>query len=111
MAVISARIMTFEARPSSERSRSTWFSPDDAVRLIEAAAQAKPGHHVVWGVSNNSRRWVSLIAGERMGFRPADDAEKYLDPAARADDAPQRSGEMLHLGGPFTQFALGRARQ
>jgi uronate dehydrogenase len=110
MAVVSARIMTFEARPSSERSRSTWFSPADAVRLIEAAAQAGPGHHVVWGVSNNSRRWVSLIAGEQMGFRPADDAEKYFDQAAREDDAPRRSGEMVRLGGPFTEVTLGRAR-
>lgn len=102
--VVSARIMTAEREPHDRRSLGTWLSPADTVRLIEATLTAPTGHHVVWGVSRNTRRDVSLAAGEAMGYHPVDDAEIFADRFADetiADDAP--------LGGQFATRPLGEA--
>ncbi|SNY64935.1 NAD-dependent epimerase/dehydratase family protein [Paractinoplanes atraurantiacus] len=78
MTIVTARIGTVDATPIHERALSTWLSPADAVRLVEAVlALEAPGHHIVWGVSRNTRGWFSLTAGEAIGFRPQDDAEVY----------------------------------
>jgi len=80
MTVVSARIGTVDATPIHARALSTWLSPGDAARLVEAAlALDEPGHHIVWGISRNRRRWVSLAAGAAIGFHPCDDAERYAD--------------------------------
>ncbi|MEU8242305.1 NAD(P)-dependent oxidoreductase [Actinoplanes missouriensis] len=80
MTVVSARIGTVEAEPRGVRSLSTWLSPADMVRLIEATLRLdRPGHHVVNAISRNTRRWMSLTAGEKIGYHPADDAEAWAD--------------------------------
>ncbi|GAA0957719.1 NAD-dependent epimerase/dehydratase family protein [Frigoribacterium faeni] len=102
--VVSARIMTCEQEPYDVRSLGTWLSPADAVRLVEAAlATDLTGHHVVWGVSRNTRRPVSLAAGERIGYRPVDDAETF---APRFDDLPPLAAD-APIGGDFTTGPLG----
>ena len=82
MRIVSARIMTFEDRPHTARARSTWLSPGDFARLVEAALFAPTGNHVVWGVSANSRRTVSLEPGRAIGYEPQDDAEAHVDALA-----------------------------
>lgn len=81
MKVVSARIGTGGERPGNIRSLSSWLSPGDSFRLVEATLSEKgaPGHHVVWAVSNNTRGWADLSAGKRIGFEPLDDAEDYAD--------------------------------
>ncbi len=99
MRVISARIMTFGEQPRTTRALSTWLSPADTVRLITAAATFElPGHHIVWGVSKNTRCPVSLERGHRIGFFPEDDAEAW------ADQVEADAGFDV-LGGPFTDDA------
>ena len=69
---------------------------------MEATLTAPPGHHVVWGVSRNTRRVVSLAAGEAIGYHPEDDAEAFADRFAGQTlpaDAP--------VGGTFTTLPLG----
>jgi hypothetical protein len=47
-------------------------------RLVLAALSTEtPGHSVVWGVSNNTGRTVSLEAGSAIGFEPRDDAADH----------------------------------
>ena len=76
MSVVSARIGTPEPCPSSARSLSTWVSPGDLCRLVVAVARLdRPGGHVVWAVSANTRRWVHPGAGQDIGYLPQDDAE------------------------------------
>jgi nucleoside-diphosphate-sugar epimerase len=82
MRIVSARIMTFGERPHNLRALGTWLSPADFVRLVLAARQAPVGHSIVWGVSRNTRRPVSLEAGRRIGFEPVDDAEQHADALA-----------------------------
>lgn len=101
MTVVSARIMTYAARPERRRALALWLSPDDFARLVEAALRLnRPGHHVVWGVSRNTRGVVSLAAGEAIGYHPQDDAEVY------ADSVTDQDGDFDHLlGGPFLDEA------
>lgn len=111
MRIVSARIMTFEDRPHDARARSTWLSPADFVRLVEAALRVPAGHHVVWGVSRNARRTVSLEAGLAIGFDPQDDADQHLDGlvaelrVASSDDIPPVGSDPL--GGVYTDRPLG----
>ncbi|MEU4558368.1 NAD(P)-dependent oxidoreductase [Actinoplanes sp. NPDC023936] len=98
MTVVSARIGTVEAEPRGVRSLSTWLSPADMVRLIEATLRLdRTGHHVVNAISRNTRRWMSLTAGEKIGYHPADDAEAWADryPDAGPPTAPPDPNELL----------------
>lgn len=81
MKVVSARIGTGGDRPTNARGLSTWLSPRDTFRLVEATLndQGLPGNHIVWAVSNNTRGWANLSAGRRIGFDPQDDAEDFRE--------------------------------
>lgn len=99
LTVVSVRIGTIAVRPFEVRQLSTWLSPSDFVRLCHAVLRLnEPGAHVVWGVSANSRRWVSHVAGEAIGYAPLDDAEKFatsLDDEAPGDDDALLGGAFL----------------
>jgi uronate dehydrogenase len=104
--VVSARIMTFADGTGVPRSRGSWLSPDDMTRLVVAVLTTDAtGHHVVWGVSRNSRRLVDLSPGLAIGFDPRDDAEAYASDLEEV--GPEgRSG---FLGGGFAEpdYRLG----
>ena len=78
---------------------------------MEAALTAPPGNHVVWGVSANSRRTVSLEPGRAIGYEPRDDAETHVD--ALAADLGLASPDEIRpvgsdpVGGVFTTHPLG----
>lgn len=75
MTVVSARICAFSPDVAGGHSVALWLSPADAARLVEAvAALDRPGHHVVWGVSDNGPGWFPLGPGRAIGFHPQDDA-------------------------------------
>jgi nucleoside-diphosphate-sugar epimerase len=98
LTVVSARICTVaETIGTGGRTLSTWVSPDDLVRLIEAVAVLdEPGHHLVWAVSDNTRGWFSLEAGKAIGFSPQDDAESHVGP-----DTDVRTDPSAVLAGVF----------
>lgn len=107
MNVVCLRIGTCYDEPFDVRSLSTWLSPGDAVRLVEAALRAE-GFHVVWGVSDNTRRWWSLDAGHKIGYFPADDAERYAaELIARADGDNGFDLGQRYVGGFFCDLPLG----
>ena len=102
MRVFCLRIGTCTARPRIARQLSTWLSPDDAGRLIEACLSTEAlGYHVVWGISANTRRWWSLAEGAAIGYHPKDDAERY------AGDIPTDVPPGTLTGGPFCEVDLG----
>jgi nucleoside-diphosphate-sugar epimerase len=75
---ICLRIGSYRERPTDQRALLTWLSPGDCTRLIEASLQVpNPGFRVVWGISANTRRVVSLKEGRAIGYEPQDDAEIY----------------------------------
>jgi uronate dehydrogenase len=101
MAVTCLRIGSCFERPKDLRMLSTWLSPDDCARLVEASLAAD-GYHVVWGVSANTRGWWSLEEGRSIGYEPKDDAELYA-PALIAEHGELDPAAMEHalLGGRF----------
>lgn len=96
---VACRIGSFLDEPATVRALSTWLSPDDCVRMVDAALTAPaPGFQVIYGISDNARGWWDLEPGRMLGYEPQDDAEVFADRvAARAQDAEEAS----YVGGPF----------
>lgn len=102
--VVCLRIGTCSDRPRNPRALSTWLSPGDAGRLVEAALSAPaPAFRVVWGVSANTRNWWSLAEARALGYDPQDDAEVHA-PAIIAEHGEPDPDAVEHrlVGGPFT---------
>jgi uronate dehydrogenase len=78
--VICLRIGFFRDRPLEERHLAVWISPGDMARLVRSAIEAPVIHYeIVYGISNNTRRWWDLTrAREVLGYEPRDDAEAYV---------------------------------
>ncbi|WP_240157135.1 NAD-dependent epimerase/dehydratase family protein [Pseudonocardia broussonetiae] len=105
--VVCLRIGSWAQRPGDARALSTWISPDDGGRLVEAALAAR-GFHTVWGVSANTRRWWSLDEGAALGYHPLDDAEAHAAGLLGDADGPDLTGPVHHrVGGAFTVAPLG----
>lgn len=102
--VACLRIGTFAPRPPDRRSLSTWLSPDDCTRLVDACLRATAlDYALVWGISANTRRTWSLAEGEALGYHPRDDAEAW---AAELASQPARESDGF-VGGAFTSPAYG----
>jgi uronate dehydrogenase len=96
---VACRIGSFLERPETRRGLSTWLSPDDCVRMVEAALTAPaPGYAVIYGISANTRAWWDLEPGRRLGYEPLDDAEAY---AASVASRPEDEDEAAYVGGPY----------
>jgi len=102
--VACLRIGTFDDRPPDRRALSTWLSPDDCARLVDACLRSDAlSYSIVWGVSANTRRTWSLAAGEALGYVPQDDAEAYADGLADSPSYPSDA----YVGGGFTSEGFG----
>lgn len=103
LSVHCLRIGTCAPTPPDQRALSTWLSPDDLTRLVDAALRTQIRYSVVWGVSANTRRWWSLEEGYAIGYEPVDDAEVFAGDLA---DAPVMPSDGL-VGGGFTTDGFG----
>ncbi|MGM1065745.1 NAD-dependent epimerase/dehydratase family protein [Saccharothrix sp. Mg75] len=101
MDVIAVRIGSCFEKPRDARMLSTWLSPDDGARLFEACLSApSPGFRVVWGVSDNTRRWFSLAEAEALGYKSEDDSEVFAEEVlAEKGELDPDSPAYTHLGG------------
>jgi uronate dehydrogenase len=97
------RIGTAAPVPKEPRHLSTWHSYPDLLRLIEACfAAPKLGFTVLYGVSNNDRRWWRNDHAPHVAYAPRDNAE-YIA-AAMLRDGDTRDPEdpaVKFQGGPF----------
>lgn len=99
--VTCLRIASRASRPTDQRMLSTWLSPADAVRLIHASLTSDTsGFRLVWGVSDNTRRWLSAAGGTAIGYHPHDDAEAYADQVP-ADPLETAHWNASYIGGAF----------
>lgn len=104
--VVACRIGSFLERPASRRALSTWLSPDDCVRMFDAALTCpSPGFAVIYGVSDNTRGWWDLEPGRSLGYAPQDDAELFAAEVESVPPGPADDEEARHVGGPY---ATGR---
>jgi uronate dehydrogenase len=102
MDVIAVRIGSCFEKPRDARMLSTWLSPDDGARLFEACLSApSPGFRVVWGVSDNTRRWFSLSEAESLGYKSLDDSEVFTEEVLAAGSPDPDSPAMTYLGGAW----------
>jgi uronate dehydrogenase len=103
---VSCRIGSFLPEPQTARNLATWLSPDDCVRMVEAALTTPaPGFAVLYGISANTRGWWDLAPGRALGYEPQDDAEHWADRLEpRADD----EAENARVGGPYAMEAIVR---
>lgn len=107
MAIVSARLCTFGTQPTPDRTVGAWLSVGDTARLFEAAISLDaPGHHIVWGVSDNAPGWFPLEPGRAIGFEPRDDAKRWLQENTGETPANPASD---FLGGSFLTLPLGVA--
>ncbi len=103
--VVCLRIGSAFPEPTTTRQLATWLSPGDTVSLVDAALTApSPGFSVVWGVSDNTRRWWDLSAARALGYEPADDAEVYAEALVEVHGEPDL-GDPVHarVGGEYTR--------
>lgn len=108
MTVLALRIGSCFAEPPGLRGLDSWLSPDDCARLVSACLTADvTGFRVLWGVSDNARRWWSLTEAREIGYDPRDDAEPYAG-RDQPSDAEWRTSGLL--GGGFCAIPLGVAR-
>jgi uronate dehydrogenase len=106
--VACLRIGVAAPAPTTPRNLWTWLSVDDLLRLIDAALAAPElRFSVVYGISDNRRRWWDN-ARAGVDYRPRDDAERFaatLMPDGDRRD-PDDPGVRFH-GGPFVALAIG----
>jgi uronate dehydrogenase len=104
--VVSCRIGSFLAEPTSVRSLATWLSHDDCVRMVDAALTTPaPGFAVLYGISHNTRGWWDLAPGRALGYAPLDDAEAWAD---RVEPRATDAAEGAHVGGPYLTESMVR---
>ncbi|MEO3872338.1 NAD(P)-dependent oxidoreductase [Nonomuraea sp. B12E4] len=107
MNVTVVRLGTCNEGSADTRGLATWISPDDLTRLVEAAFVA-PGYHVVWGVSDNARRWWSLEEARAIGYVSQDDSEAQAAALIAEQGEPDLTEPLHHrAGGVFTLRELG----
>lgn len=100
--VVATRIGSFLPAPTTRRHLSTWLSPDDAVRMFEAALTTPaPGFAVLYGISANTRAWWDLEPGRALGYQPEDDAELWAADIEALPRTPEDDAEATYVGGPF----------
>lgn len=91
--VVCLRIGSLAQQPTTPRHLSTWLSPRDAVELFYCALTASDvGFTVAYGASANRRGWWDLDSAKRLGYQPADDAERWASEIDITAADPTESG-------------------
>jgi uronate dehydrogenase len=103
--VVCLRLGTVADRPTTPRHLSTWLSPRDAVELFHCSLTApEVGFTVAYGASANRRGWWNLDSAKRLGYQPADDAERWASEIEVTAADPTESGSGPQGG----SYAAGR---
>ncbi|AHI00232.1 NAD(P)-dependent oxidoreductase [Kutzneria viridogrisea] len=109
--VIGVRIGSCFERPKDVRMLATWLSPDDGARLFEACVSAPhKGFTLVWGVSDNTRRWFSLDGARALGYESLDNSEVFAAEVIAEHGEPAPDGpELNYIGGAWVTSAWDTA--
>jgi len=95
------RIGSCFPEPADHRMLATWMSADDLVALIERIFDIPVlGCPIIYGVSDNDRRWWDNSKVSYLGWRPRDNAERFRAQLDAAMDPPAPdAGDALYQGG------------
>ena len=101
MDTLACRIGSFRHEPASVRQLSTWLSPDDCVRMVDACLTTPaPGFAVLYGISANTRAWWDLEPGRAPRLPAGGRRGGVRRPDRRGGRRRLPTG--AHVGGPFT---------
>ncbi|WP_050033499.1 NAD-dependent glucose-6-phosphate dehydrogenase Azf [Halorubrum halophilum] len=93
MSVVCVRIgnLTKDHPPREyERGQAMWLSHRDCAHLFDRCLQADYGYEIVYGISNNDRRYYSIErAREALGYDPADNSADYTFEGEPKDEADE----------------------
>mgnify|MGYP006074852053 CR=1 FL=1 len=96
------RIGSVLPKPTDDRFLSTWISFRDLVHLVDVGLKSSKIHcSVVYGVSNNKRSWWKNNSAFKLGYRPKDNAEKYINELITKNESKDLIALKFH-GGIFT---------
>jgi len=70
-----------------ERGQAMWLSYRDCAHLFDCCLEAEYGYEVVYGISDNDRKYYSLErAREVLGYDPRDNSAEWNDDERAAED-------------------------
>ena len=96
---VALRIGSFEPVPSTRRHLSTWLSPADCLRMVQAALSAQfDGLRVIYGISANRDAWWDLEPGRAIGYHPRDDASAH---EKEIPSLPDDESDAARVGGLY----------
>ena len=99
---MSIRIGSVLPKPTDERFLSTWISFRDLVHLVDVGLQSLKLHcSVVYGISKNKRSWWKNTSAYKLGYKPKDNAEKYLSNSITKNEKKDPIA-LKFYGGVFT---------
>jgi uronate dehydrogenase len=100
---VSLRIGSSFPQPIDRRMLASWLAYDDLERLVRAALTApNVGHSVIYGVSDNPRRWWNNDSARHIGFQPQDSSARYAAAIeASSPPADPASAVVRYQGGNF----------
>ena len=102
------RIASCQPTPQNYRMLATWFSYNDLVELVKSVFQVPIlGCPIIYGVSNNDRKWANNDAVKFLGWSPSDNANDYREKIAQEMEEPaSTSDDFNFIGGPFVSFDI-----
>jgi uronate dehydrogenase len=104
LAVACLRIGSFRDRPTTRRHLSTWLSPGDAVRLVDACLRSPDLRFaIMYGISRNTRAWWDLGPARALGYEPGDDAEDWATEIERTPPSDDDALDGRFVGGDFAR--------
>ena len=102
MSVVCVRIgnLTKDHPPREyERGQAMWLSHRDCAHLFDRCLQAAYGYEIIYGISNNNRRYYSIErAREALGYDPADNSADYTFDGKPKDGNDATDGESREGG-------------
>ena len=98
MSVVCVRIgnLTKDHPPREyERGQAMWLSHRDCAHLFDRCLRAEYGYEIVYGISNNDRRYYSIErAREALGYDPADNSGDYtFEGKPKSDSDTEADGD------------------
>jgi uronate dehydrogenase len=108
MEVVCMRIGNVAPRPVDKRRLSIWLSPRDLAQLVGIAID-RPGirFEIVYGISDNRRRWYDNSNAERLGYRPQDDSELWAEEILKNESPGTDPRTERFQGGTFVTAEHG----
>ena len=102
------RIASCQPTPQNHRMLATWFSYNDLVELVKAVFRVPIlGCPIIYGVSNNNRKWANNDAVKYLGWSPFDNANDYNEKIFQEmEEPPSTSDDFNFIGGPFVSFDI-----